>query len=329
MPDTINFSEAIELTAESPRAVLLGNGFSIAQAGGNFDYANLLEYSGLEPGSPIRNVFRELNTIDFEEVMHALEQTSIIETAYDEEDRSVLFQNDANHLREALIHAVKEVHPAIQFDVPDEQHQACAAFLKQFANVFTLNYDLLLYWVILNAEERLHSDGFGLGDQVGGFRTFQEDAYCSTYYLHGALHLFLNRQLETQKRIVTTATIIDDIAASIRHRQQLPLYVAEGSSIQKKSKIYSIPYLRHCYEELTSLSGSLFVFGHSVADNDEHIYDAIFESKIEKFVFCVHRPEDGWDGIRESLARYAERRDDIEFLYVDASSANVWGEPDD
>ncbi|MEO1197945.1 MAG: DUF4917 family protein [Pseudomonadota bacterium] len=325
MPNPITFAEALELTANARRCVLLGNGFSIAQAGGNFSYANLLEHSGLEAGSPIRRIFEELNTIDFEEVMHALEHAAKIEAAYGANDRSELFRNDAGGLREALIHAVRDVHPAIQYDVPEAQHQACAEFLNKFCCLFTLNYDLLLYWVVLNSEARQHSDGFGLGDEVRGFRTFRERAHCSTYYLHGALHLFLNEQLETQKRIVTSATIIDDIAASIRWLKQLPLYVAEGSSSQKKSKIYSIPYLRHCYERLSELTGSLFVFGHSVAENDVHIYDAIFESDIDKFVFCVHRPENGWDHIRESLARYVERRGDIEFHYVDASSANVWG----
>ena len=325
MPPPIDFAEAIEATNGEQRSILLGNGFSIAQAGGNFSYTNLLEHSGLSADSPIRGVFDVLNTVDFEEVMLALENASKIESAYDEQGRAQLFRNDAGTLRNALIHAVREVHPAIQFDVPAEQHVACAAFLQNFQYIFTLNYDLLLYWVILNAENGHHSDGFGLGEQIDGFRTFAENAHCSTYYLHGALHLFLSGQLETQKRVVTNATIIDGIAASIQQREQLPLFVSEGTSVKKKSKIYSIPYLRHCYEKLREATGNLFVFGHSVALHDAHIYDAIFESQIEKFFFCVHQPENGFDDLKENLARYAERREDIEFFYVDATSANVWG----
>jgi hypothetical protein len=325
MPELITFAEAIAQTAGQPRSVLLGNGFSIAQAGGNFSYANLLQHSGLAANNPVRRVFDALGTIDFEEVTRSLEHTALVEGAYNEAARSALFQADAGALRDALIHAVRAVHPAIQFEVPEAQITGCATFLQNFESIFTLNYDLLLYWVIVNAHQLGHADGFGLGDQVGNFRTFSEQANCSTHYLHGALHLFLNEQLETQKRIAGGQNIIDAIAFSIQQRRQLPMFVAEGTSIQKKSKIYSIPYLRHCYEKLSATTGSLFVFGHSVSERDAHIYDAAFASGITKFVFFVHRPQDGWDEVVEKLAPYGARREDVEFLYVDAANANVWG----
>ena len=38
---------------------------------------------------------------------------------------------------------------------------------SQFVTVFSLNYDLLLYWV--NLEKRLLGDGFGLGAHSGRF----------------------------------------------------------------------------------------------------------------------------------------------------------------
>lgn len=326
MPDVLSFADAIEASNIGDRAVLIGNGFSIAQAGGQFAYSSLLERCGLEADSPIRNVFRVLETVDFEAVMHALEHAAQIETAYGDNQRSKQFQDDAAAVREALIHAVREVHPGIQFDIPEAQREACAAFLNNFQSIFTLNYDLLLYWVILKAARANHSDGFGLGEELAGFRTFRPDAYCTTYYLHGALHLFLDSQLEMQKRVVTKATIIDDIESTIRRRGQLPLFVAEGKASQKLARINSVPYLRHCYEALNELEGSLFVFGHSAADNDRHIYDAIFRSPIAKFFFCVHRPDGDWLDLRERLAPYAERRGDVEIIYVNAATANVWGE---
>jgi hypothetical protein len=324
MPRVLSFDEAIEVSKGRPITALLGNGFSIAQSGGQFGYANLLEYSGLEEDSLVRNVFRVLSTVDFEEVMHALEHTAKIEEAYGETRRAKQFQTDADVVRESLIHAVRTVHPGVRFEIPTEQVDRCAAFLGNFKTIFTLNYDLLLYWVMLKS--RSHTDGFGLGgDAIDGFRTFTDGAACSIYYVHGALHLFLDDRGEAKKRIRTGKTIIDDIASTIINQKQLPIFVAEGTTVQKIRRINSVSYLKTCYDKLSSLNGTVLIFGHSASDNDIHIYDAIFNShKLDRILFCVHNVQRNWSTLREKLARFAERRKDIEFCYVDAASAHVW-----
>ena len=230
-------------------------------------------------------------TFDFEIVMKALEDASRIELAYGDEARAKTFQDDAASVREALIQAIQEVHPGNNFDVPERQCEACAKFLVPFDTIVTLNYDLLLYWVILRAgATKDFRDGFGLGDEVDGFRTFNTDAHCNVYYLHGALHLFLDEELETLKRVLTGSTIINDIAETIRTRSELPLIVAEGTATQKiATGIRSVPYLNHCFETLSALGGNLIIFGHGVSDNDAHIYDAVCRSRIKKVFFCVHR----------------------------------------
>jgi hypothetical protein len=43
--------------------------------------------------------------------------------------------------------------------------------------------------------------------------------------------------------------VIDAIAETITRYKRLPVYVAEGTSIGKLAHIYSLPYLRHCYEK--------------------------------------------------------------------------------
>jgi hypothetical protein len=324
MSDTLSFSDAIKASGSNARTVLLGNGFSIAQAGSQFAYTNLLEKSGLAEGSPVRNVFQVLDTFDFEIVMKALVDAAQIELAYGDKDRSKKFTEDAAAVREALIHAIRGVHPGVQFDIPIAQRDACAVFLKNFESIFTLSYDLLLYWVILHAATKEFQDGFGLGETTDGFRKFNAGGYCNTYYLHGALHLFVDAELDTLKRIVTTNTIIDDIATTIRDRAQLPLFVAEGSVSQKLARIRSVPYLTYCYNELSSSTGSIFIFGHAASDNDAHIYDAICRSRVERVFVFVHQPKVNLERMRERLARYAERRRNIKWSYVDAATARVW-----
>jgi hypothetical protein len=324
MPDFISFAEAIKASKAPGKSILLGNGFSIARGGGQFSYASLLEKSGLPSEGPIRKAFERLETVDFEVVMKALEDASRIETAYGDQAKATTFGEDAAKVREALIQAIQEVHPGVHFEIPKEQSEACGKFLMHFDSIFTVNYDLLLYWVILQATKGFQ-DGFGLGDEVDGFRTFKLGAHCNTYYLHGALHLFLDAERETLKRVVTGSTIIQDIASTIRSRMQSPLIVAEGTATQKIAGIRSVPYLNQCYETLAKLNGNLIIFGHGASASDTHVYDAICRSGIKQVFFCVHRPVERLTEIREQLARYAERRKDINWCYVDAATANVWG----
>ena len=207
------------------------------------------------------------------------------------------------------------MHPGVRFEIPDKQIDSCANFLDNFVDIFTLNYDLQLYWVILQRLQKRHTDGFGLGNEANGFRTFGEGAYCSTYYLHGALHLFEDEKGGTRKRVLTSSTIVDDIAATIRSSRQLPLFVAEGTTLQKLKKINSVPYLRYCYENLKTISGSIIIFGHSASENDIHIYNAIFSSpELKRVFFCVHSPEHDWSQLRERLARFSETKRRRNFL---------------
>jgi Domain of unknown function (DUF4917) len=94
--------------------------------------------------------------------------------------------------------------------------------------------------------------------------------------------------------------------------------------MQKMRRIDSVPYLRTAYEKLQKLSGTILIFGHSAAPNDLHIYNAIFASQVENVLFCVHNVNGDWSTLRERLARFQVRRQDIEISYVDAASAHVW-----
>ncbi|WP_375307317.1 DUF4917 family protein [Bradyrhizobium sp. A11] len=320
---TISYDDALKKSDKS-RSLLVGNGFSIAQAGGQFSYSSLIEKSGLQPDTPIRQLFNTLATVDFELVMRALQDAAQVEDAYGSGDRADLFRGDAATIRESLIHAIREVHPGIQFDIPEVQRKKCAAFLGSFQNIFTVNYDLLLYWVVLKMGGQVFTDGFGRGETVEGFRTFSLSAACNTFYLHGALHLFLGPQRDALKRVVTTGTIISDISDTIRARQELPLFVAEGTALQKMERINSVPYFRHCYDKLRALTGSLFIFGHSVAENDFHLYDAIFESGLTKLFVCVYQPDANLQGVKERLAKFRERNDKIAVEYIDSASVKVW-----
>lgn len=320
MPGVITFDEALEETRERDRALLIGNGFSARY----FNYATLLEKSGVEPGAPLRNLFDALNTVDFELVVRALEDAVVVERAYGKGEHADELATDAQRTREALVKAVNDTHPAHKDELAFE-YDSGARFLAHFATVFSLNYDLLLYW--LNLERAALRDGFGLGDKLGRFiGPFREDADCHIFNLHGGLHLFQDGAGGVLKALNTGDGVISTITQTISQDRRLPLYVAEGTSAAKMRKINSDAYLRHCYDKLRRNAATVFVFGHSAGENDEHIYRAVFASEANCVYFGVYQPnEQKLLELNAQLAKYqALGNQGIPYTLYDAESAQAW-----
>lgn len=322
MPGVIDFEEAMNQTEGEDRALLIGNGFSAEY----FSYNNLLEKSGLAAGTPVRNLFDALETVDFEAVVRVLEGAATVERAYGREHHANELEADAQRVREALVEAVNSTHPGHRQDLGDK-YTSSANFLERFSTVFTLNYDLLLYWV--NLEKRLLSDGFGLGSQNGSFHgPFAEEAYCHLYNLHGGLHLFDDGAGQIIKAIDTGAGVIATITDTIANHDRFPVYVAEGTSAQKMRKINSVAYLRHCYDTLRRNAAAIFVYGHSADENDAHIYRAVFGSDAKHIYFGVYKPDEGklraLDGLLAKFQRTAGSN--AEYTFFDSESAKVWDE---
>jgi Domain of unknown function (DUF4917) len=222
------------------------------------------------------------------------------------------------------VHAIRGTHHAHREDIEDVI-PSCASFLSSFDQVFTLNYDLFLNWVCLSDELHL-PDGFGLGERRNGFLgPFEAEAYCKVYNLHGGLHLF-RKSRTVEKRLAGDTGVIDAIAHTITVQKRFPLYVTEGTSAAKMTRIKTNDYLAHCYEKLCASKGNFFVFGHSASQNDAHVYEAIFSSGIEHLYFCVYKPTgEKTKTFSGELARYRARvGSDADFTFVDAESAHVW-----
>ena len=323
----ISFEEAInEAQSFGSRAVLLGNGFSIAQTGKSLTYSNLLEISGLDENSSIRKVFYNFDTYDFEKVIRYLEIADKVAQSYGQIGK---YQTDAKGVRQKLIEAIQKAHPSDFRAIPEHEINSCVCFLKNFSKIFTLNYDLLLYWVSICSQA--FQDGFLKSENFGRFRgPFDMSAECSIYNIHGGLHLFLSwPSRDVYKAIANRGdNLLNSITNIIHEENWLPLYVAEGTFKQKLYKIKSVPYLNYCFEELQGLSsGSLFIFGHSGNRTDEHIYDAIFKSKIKALYYCFYNetqlPE--VRGLFEECR--TKHKNYIPIKFIDARPMNVWGKP--
>ena len=321
LPPVLAFDEALAATDGKQRTLLIGNGFSAEY----FNYANLLAKAGLEPGDPLLTLFAALDTVDFERVVRALEDAAFVEAAYGDDRRAATFSQDAQRVREALVKAINETHPAHKSELAFKLESG-AAFIAHFANVFTLNYDLLLYWV--NLESPGKNDGFGLGEKMGSGRfhgPFKPDARCHIFNLHGGLHLFDDGAGDMMKAVNDGDGVIATVSDTIRSGH-FPIYVAEGKSTQKLKKIHGNEYLRHCLDKLRLNALPLFVFGHSADDNDAHIYSAIFGSACKKLYFGIYQPSEpkvrALDGKLEKYRR--THGSDLAISFFDAESAKAW-----
>jgi hypothetical protein len=296
---------------------------------GHFNYSNLLAEAQLEEGGPIKALFDRMGTVDFEAIIRALEDATLVERAYGNDAHADELKEDAQTVREALVTAVNATHPTHRGDL-ELRYATAAAFLKHFGKVFSLNYDLLLYWV--NLEKRLLKDGFGLGKDVaeGRFKgPFLEHAYCNIFNLHGGLHLFQNEIGEVYKALNHGDGVIANITHEISNNGRLPLYVAEGTSKSKLRKINSVEYLRHCYRTLQETTAAVFVFGHSAAPNDAHIYHAVFGSKAKHVYFGIFQPNvDKIKVVDAELAKYSKLGgDNVPYSFFDSETAHVWDGP--
>jgi hypothetical protein len=318
MTDVISYQEAEKRVKLKPRSLLLGNGFSADYC----SYKNLLEHSGLAADAPCRKVFDRLGTVNFEHVVRALEDAASVEIAYGHEVQAKVLMADAKAVRKALVHAVRETHPKHR----DELLQvipSCIEFLAPFEKIFTLNYDLLLYWVIVNT--RQFGDGFYTAKDADGFRgPFKDEPRCNVFNVHGGLHLFLKEDGELEKRLAGSDGGIDAIVQTITEGNRFPIYVAEGTSAAKHRYIRSVAYLNHCYQKLKASSGQFIIYGHSADESDAHIYTALFTSKIDHLYFCIF-DQTMLSELDGRLSHYQKaNRSNVAYTFVDSKSVGVW-----
>jgi hypothetical protein len=118
-------------------------------------------------------IFSVIETKNFEIIMQYLDSFSALINVF-EGDKSLKIQVDeaSTKLKESLLVAVKGLHPEHVFKIPEERIDSCANFLKHFlnskGNIYSTNYDLLLYWVLMRSNIADHIDGCGRGPETSG-----------------------------------------------------------------------------------------------------------------------------------------------------------------
>lgn len=336
----LTFQQAIDEAQQyNKRHALLGNGFSISCRPDIFVYGRLFEranFRGLSPSAKL--AFEALATQDFEKVISVLRDTSVVLSAYKGVKGGLIkqLQEDADGLREVLVQAIASSHPDWPGDISDSEYANCRVFLSNFNNVYTLNYDLLLYWSVMHDADgkKIKSDD--------GFRT-PEDDFDSEYvvwepgtsrnqniwYLHGALHVF-DAGIEIQKYtwINTGKRVIEQVRNALE-MNLFPLFVAEGTSREKLDRIMHSEYLAKGKRSFSNIQGALFIHGHSLAPNDDHFLKVIEKGKIKHIYVGLFGDEhsDGNKAIKSRALTMTHNRAQskpLRVTFYDSDSARVW-----
>jgi hypothetical protein len=157
--ELLDFSQALNQAVKyGKRHLLLGNGFSIACKPDIFSYGSLFDEAKAVMSRELAAIFAAMGTQDFEDVIRALQNAATIVSVYRpglKATQKVLLR-DADALKKTLIKAVAGRHPARPNEITDNRYHACRKFLAYFigdgadGKVYTMNYDLLLYWALRN-----------------------------------------------------------------------------------------------------------------------------------------------------------------------------------
>lgn len=326
--------------------LLMGNGFSMSYDSEIFSYNALSKFLDELKDETLQQLFQIIKTSNFELLMEQLDNVAQISKIFGADKKVVDKINQATaSLKESLISAIKELHPEHVFAVPVEKSMACAtflnAFLSQGGNVFTTNYDLLLYWVLMRNELDNKGDGFGREaeesddwipeDEIqwSELRWGKNADSQSVFYLHGALHLF-DAGIDVIKEEYTNEHVLLENIKARMERKEYPIFVTAGNGAEKLSHIRHNRYLSYCYDSLSSISGSLICFGFSFGEYDEHIIAAINHAAKKR------KDKDGnWQMLNSIyIGVYSEndlkhiqsieKKFKIPLRLFDAKTANVW-----
>jgi len=341
-----SFEQAIEsIDGAKNKHLLLGNGFSISLKPDIFSYGSLFENADFSTAPHIPALFQALGTNDFEIVINYLQNAAKVVEVYRPNliRLAESLRRDAEAIKDALVAAVARRHPDRPYDIAPGQYAACRAFLNRFDHIFTLNYDVLLYWALMQTEVdslRLRpDDGFRHpeDDPDLPYVSWQQSQTATVSYLHGALHLF-DRGDEITKYTwsKTEKAIVDQIREAL-DEDRFPLFVSEGSSKSKKQRILHNAYLHKAlrsFEACCNPAGNaIIIFGHSLASNDAHVLRCIAAGAAQNLLVGLYGDSDSPPN-REAI-RNAEKiadrrlrlrpRAPLSITFYDAATARLWG----
>jgi len=259
-------------------ALLLGNGFSV-NIWQDFNYHSLYDLAKSdEIDFPLIEsaieLFEKKDTTNFENILNlllgALLANDVIEGGQDKKLKRLY-----RKVQKALISTVQGSH--VPSDTINTEY--ISEEFSKYKTIFTTNYDLIPYWSIMNHNTNKFRDYFW--NTNNSFDPENTDLWTNCtriLYLHGALHIL--EEIDggnSWKNTANESNLLEQFPDTFNSTYR-PLFITEGDSREKLSKIYGSDYLRFSYHELLNHNKPIVILGHSLEpDFDQHLIDAISE----------------------------------------------------
>lgn len=323
--------------------LLLGNGFSMAYDQAIFSYNALHDFIKNLNDAELSKILAVIETRNFEMIMQQLDNLLSLIDAFDGGKKlKTKIESARNKLKNSLLEAVKALHPEHVFKVPEVKSKECSKFLNIFlgrgGKVFSTNYDLLLYWILMRNEVVEHVDGFGRDAENFEPGIDPEDIIWSdlywgrnkekqnVFYVHGALPFF-DVGTEVVKEEYEYNTYLLEKISERMDRGEYPIFVTAGNGKDKLAHIMHNHYLSYCYDNLSEITGSLVTFGFNFGPYDEHIIEAINRAakngrkefpKLLSLYIGVYSKQD------QQHIEKIENKFKTKVHIFDSKTANVW-----
>lgn len=330
------FQECLEIAKNSGGSnhLMLGNGFSISLFPDIFNYKSLSEKITSER---TKNLFQKFQTNDFEYVMHKLDDALEVMKIYSgTKDIRGEVEKDLAELKATLISVISDSHPATPNLISEKQYESCRQFLSHFegGKMYSFNYDLILYWVLMHfideSQKKLKcDDGFrkpGPEEEIVTWEIGQEKTQ-SLYYIHGAMHIFSNengieKYTWTNKGIPLAAQVKQSI-----EERKYPVFISEGKTEHKLKRVRENSYLGRAFSSLKSIRGNLFIFGHSLRDEDSHVFKYINKrSSVTNIFIGIHSGLETANGqkIKNKVDQWRHEHPSKKYIFYRSETANIW-----
>ena len=337
-----NFSDLTNRADLRNASLILGNGASIA-VDSRFRYNNLFDKacddSILDKTS--MELFKALETNDFELVMNKLRQACIINGVLNLDSHNVASITYDN-LRLSLINTVKATH--VQYSDVVSQIENISKFIGQFSTVISLNYDLLVYWAVMENNSRMpykmkdcFSDpidgNLGFNYRIDKFREPYQGISDPTlvFYPHGNLMLASDENNDEFKiRINDRGNLFSEIEKKWKHNY-VPLFVSEGDSKQKLRAIRRSAYLNFVFENvLPSLGSIVIIYGWRLAQQEKHLIRKIFQNTgIEKVFVSIYCGNSDYQEEQRRISGILSSENSlVDIKFFDSESKHCWCNPD-
>lgn len=308
--------------------LILGNGASVAVSE-KLSYPSLYDQAQKAGAltEPVVKVFEAFGVKDFEVVLRRLWQATTVNRALGIQSEKL--QTAYNEVREALITTVHSVHPS--YDEAKSHFESAANFMRGFKTVASLNYDLIVYWAALWANEQMKAvwfkDAFIKGHfraDWSGFRVPYKAVGGATLFFYPHGNLCLGRFADGTERKLGAggADLLQTIVDAWRSDEAVPLFVCEGTSNHKLQAVGGSQYLQHVYlEVLRDFQESVTFYGWSFSEQDVHVLDRIAQSSAHKAAVAVH----GENGeLVDRAEKLLKERNFNEIVFFDAQSTGAW-----